>query len=162
MTAAADDTAETAAASAKGLDFGLLPGLLGWQLRRAQVALFQDFQAQVGGGRVTPGQFGVLALVDANPGLHQSALARALGIDRSTLVAVLHRLQARGWLARAPSPRDRRAHALHLTDAGRRAVARFRADVAAHEARFAATLGAAERETLLSLLARLNDVADIC
>ena len=48
------------------------------------------------GEALTPGEFGLLVLVDRNAGLSQMALARALGIDRSTLVPILDRLQARG------------------------------------------------------------------
>src|SRR5262245_22809891 len=61
---------------------GILDGLLGYHLRRAQVAVFQDFALTMRGmGGVTPGQFGVLALIQANAGLTQSALGEAMGVD---------------------------------------------------------------------------------
>ena len=70
------------------LDRGLLPSLLGYMLRRTQSAVFGDFAATFAkaGEALTPGEFGLLVLVDRNAGLSQMALARALGIDRSTLV----------------------------------------------------------------------------
>ena len=88
------------------LDRGVLPSLLGYVLRRTQSAVFADFAATFAGAgeALTPGEFGLLVLVERNAGLSQMALARALGIDRSTLVPILDRLQARGLLVR----RDRR------------------------------------------------------
>src|SRR5215216_713763 len=101
------------------LDRGLLPSLLGYVLRRAQSAVFDDFANTFAkaGEALTPGEFGLLVLVDRNAGLSQMALARALGIDRSTLVPILDRLQERGLLMRHRSPTDGRTHALALTTA---------------------------------------------
>ena len=109
------------------LDRGLLPSLLGYVLRRAQSAVFDDFANTFAkaGEALTPGEFGLLVLVDRNAGLSQMALARALGIDRSTLVPILDRLQERGLLMRHRSPTDGRTHALALTPAGEKALARF-------------------------------------
>src|SRR5262245_11140292 len=45
-------------------------------------------------------------------------LARHLGISNSTLSAALKRLEALGYLARKPRPRDRRQIELRLTTAG--------------------------------------------
>ena len=77
------------------LDLGPLPGLLGYQLRLAQLAVFRDFERSAGGLGVSPGRFGLLALVEANPGVSQSRLAHAVGLDRSTMVAVLDQLEGR-------------------------------------------------------------------
>lgn len=135
------------------LDWGLLPGLLGYALRRAQVAVFADFARAV--PELTPGQFGVLALIERNAGLSQSELGEALGVDRSTVVTTLDRLEARALLARAPSPSDRRAHALELTPKGRALLADAGLRVAAHEARIAQALSDDERRQLMALLARV-------
>ena len=99
-------------------DPGLLPELIGYNLRRAQVAVFQDFQASMAEFDITPGQFGVLILIRQNAGLSQSELGGALGIDRSTMVAVIDRLENRGLVIRAPSPTDRRSYGLRLSAAG--------------------------------------------
>jgi hypothetical protein len=65
---------------APALDRGLLPSLLGYMLRRTQSAVFGDFAATFSkaGEALTPGEFGLLVLVDRNAGLSQMALARAL------------------------------------------------------------------------------------
>ena len=140
------------------LDRGLLPTLLGYVLRRTQSAVFDDFAATfaAAGETLTPGEFGLLVLVERNAGLSQMALARALGIDRSTLVPILDRLQARDLLVRRESPTDGRTHALGLTPAGEKALARFAKLVRAHERRIAAGLSTDETRTLIDLLERVR------
>jgi DNA-binding MarR family transcriptional regulator len=143
------------------LDRGLLPSLLGYALRRTQSAVFADFAATFAkaGETLTPGEFGLLVLVERNAGLSQMALARALGIDRSTLVPILNRLQARGFLLRNASPTDGRTHALALTPAGEKALVRFARLVRAHEKRIAAGLSAAETRALIELLDKVRRAA---
>lgn len=143
------------------LDRGLLPSLLGYALRRTQSAVFADFAATFAkaGETLTPGEFGLLVLVERNAGMSQMVLARALGIDRSTLVPILNRLQARGFLLRNASPTDGRTHALALTPAGEKALARFARLVRAHEKRIAAGLSAAETRSLIELLEKVRRAA---
>jgi DNA-binding MarR family transcriptional regulator len=135
---------------------GILPNLLGYHLRRAHVAVFQDFARAMAGLDVTPGQVGVLQVIAANPGLSQIALGRAIGIDRSTVVAVIDRLERRGLVVRALSPNDRRSHALRLSPAGERTLGEIDRRVRAHEKRIARTLSAAEREQLIALLTKIE------
>jgi DNA-binding MarR family transcriptional regulator len=143
---------------ARILDRGLLPSLLGYMLRRAQSAVFEDFAATFSkaGEALTPGEFGLLVLVERNAGLSQMALARALGIDRSTLVPILDRLQARDLVERHRSPTDGRTHALALTQAGEKALARFSRLVRSHERRIASGLSGAEIRTLIELLEKVH------
>jgi DNA-binding MarR family transcriptional regulator len=124
-------------------------------LRRAQVAAFQNFAEVVGASELTPGQFGVLVVIDANPGLSQTRLGSALGIDRSTVVAVIDRLESRGLVVRRPSPHDRRSHALHLSEEGAGVLKRITERVLAHEQMIAAKLTEAELATLIELLDRV-------
>jgi DNA-binding MarR family transcriptional regulator len=141
-------------AATRSLDRGLLPSLLGYIIRRTQSAVFDDFAAtfRKAGETLTPGEFGLLVVVDRNAGLSQTTLARALGIDRSTLVPILDRMQSRGLLRRHRSPTDGRTHALALTPQGRKALARFSSLVASHEKRIASGLSTSEMQTLISLL----------
>ncbi|GGF39291.1 transcriptional regulator [Aliidongia dinghuensis] len=137
---------------------GVLDGLLGYRLRRAQVAVFADFAQTMAAYELTPGQFGTLALIAANPGLSQTALGTALGIDRSSVVPLIDKLERRGLVERAPHPRDRRSHALRLTGAGTALFEDAREAVARHEAHIFAPLAPAERETLARLLDRVSGV----
>jgi DNA-binding MarR family transcriptional regulator len=154
-----DDKSRAAAAQLgeEALDFGILPELIGYHLRRAQVHFFADFARTMAEAQITPGQFGVVSLIGANPGLTQSALARAVGIERSTMVAVIDALQARGLVERKPSPVDRRSYALELTIAGRALLDRLVPMVRGHERRLARKLSPGERDTLVQLLIKLTD-----
>lgn len=136
--------------------FDLLPELIGYNLRRAQVAVFADFAATLAPCDLTPGQFGVLVLINANPGLNQTRLGEALGIDRSTVVAVIDKLEDRGLVERAPSPDDRRSYALRLSDAGLKLLDQARPLVRAHEARLAQHLDAGDQEQLITVLQKLT------
>ena len=134
---------------------GLLPQLLGYQLRLAHLAVFGDFSASVGSLGITPGRLGVLLLVEANEGVAQTPLAAAAGLDRSTMVPLLDQLEQSGWLERRRGP-DRRTNGLWLTVAGRDFLARAKVRIRAHERRIAACLSAKERAELIRLLGLLR------
>jgi DNA-binding MarR family transcriptional regulator len=131
---------------------GLLAGLLGYRLRVAQQAVFRDFAREI--PEASPGRAGILLLIDANPGVTQSRLAQAVGIDRSTLVGVLHALQAHNLVERRRG-QDRRTNGLWLTRPGRALVARLKRRIPVHERRVASSLTPAERARLLHLLEKL-------
>jgi DNA-binding MarR family transcriptional regulator len=143
------------AAEGEAIDLGLLPELVGFHLRCAQVAVFQHFHRAMGAAEISPPQLGALLLIEANPGISQSAIAEALRFDRSTLVQIADRLESRGLVVREPSASDRRSHALKLTAAGTKLLGRLKELVRAHEAEVGAVLDADERRTLIALLSRL-------
>ena len=89
------------------------------------------------------------------PAPRQLALAEAMGYDKTRLIALLDALEADGLITRDPDPRDRRARVVKLTAAGRRRHDATVADIRAMEETVLAELSAAERETLLAVLARL-------
>jgi DNA-binding MarR family transcriptional regulator len=132
---------------------GMLPGLLGYRLRLAQQAVFRDFAASV--PEVSPGRAGILLLIEANPLVNQTRLAQAMGLDRSTMVGVLHALEARGLIERRRGA-DRRTNGLLLTRAGRALLARLKRGIERHERRVASRLTGAERVQLLGLLEKLS------
>jgi DNA-binding MarR family transcriptional regulator len=139
------------------IDFGDLPLLVGYNLRRAQLRVFQDFAAAVAGHDVTPGQFGVLTLIAANRGLNQSELGGAMGVDRSTVVTVIDKLESRRLVERRPAPKDRRSYALVLTPEGEALLARVRPLIQAHERRIGGALSAAEQAEMIRLLRRVAE-----
>ena len=57
------------------ITFGILPELIGYRLRIAQVGIFRDFCTSVDEPEITPTLFGVLVLIDANPGMKQTKSA---------------------------------------------------------------------------------------
>lgn len=158
---AADAAGAAPARIAQDLSYGLLPQVLGYHLRRTQVAIFRHFSRSVAARTgITPGLLGMLQVISANPGLAQSRLAEAMGVDRSTIVKVVDQLEARGLIVREPSPSDRRSHCLRLTAAGAAELPKMQRLMLEHEEDFAQPLSPAERRQLIALLVRLHDRAE--
>jgi DNA-binding MarR family transcriptional regulator len=139
----------------QAIDHGVLTGLVGFHLRQAQIAVFRDFVESMGPLEMTPGLFAVLVLIEANPGLKQSDLARAVHLDRSTVVSVVDNLERRRLVERRAAANDRRSNALRLTSAGAALLRRLKRRVAQHEKRLTRELDARERGTLVTLLGRI-------
>ena len=142
-----------AARSRKGPDLGVLPGLIGYQLRLAQRAIFADFADTVGESGISPGLFGILVVIGENPGLSQQALANAAHLDRSTVVTVIDKLEDRGLVERRAA--DRRSNGLFLADKGAALLRGLKRKVAQHERRVVQNLSARERAQLVALLQRI-------
>jgi DNA-binding MarR family transcriptional regulator len=140
-----------------GIDYGGLDSLLGYALRRAQLAAFEDFHRATAGFGITPPRFTALVILGANSGLSQTALGQVLGIARSGAMLITDWLVSRGFAERRARPNDGRAWGLYLTPRGESLLDELKRKVRAHDGRFAARLGAAERRTLFSLLDRLAE-----
>lgn len=138
------------------LDLGPLPGLIGYALRRTQVAVFADFIATLATLELRPAQFSVLLLIGRNPGRKQSDIAEALGIQRPNFVAMMDELDRRGLTRRVKSALDRRSYVLELTERGADVLARALALVERHEAALRRDLAPGDAEHLLDLLARID------
>ncbi len=140
-----------------GLDYDVLDELLGYSLRRAQVAMFLSFHEATRGMEITPPRFTALVVVGANPDISQSTLGEVLGIARSGAMQLADWMTSRGLLERRRRPDDGRAWGLHLTRRGEQLVERMKRRVCEAEARRTAVLSAPERRELLRLLAKLAD-----
>ncbi len=138
------------------VDWGMLDELVGFHLRRAQSVVFENFMKLAKEERVTPGQFGVLTLIKENPGLNQSGLANALGIERSTMVAVINVLEDRGLVRRQESKADRRSYVLSLTKPGKEFLKAANEKVRQNEAMIAAVLDGSERKMLVKMLKKIS------
>ncbi len=136
-------------------DVGPLSRMIGYALRRAQLAVFDEVIANFAEIDLRPAQYSVLVLLNHKPGLKQSDVAAALGIQRANFVVLFDGLERRGLARRSPAPNDRRSYALYLTDAGKAVLARANEFEARHEARLDALLGEGGRERLLELLERV-------
>ena len=134
------------------VDFGPLAGLIGYALRRAQIAIYQDFFAAVGDLGFTPQLFGALVLIAHNPALNQSDLGRVMGVNRAAAMALVKRLEAMKLVERQASEADKRANAVGLTSLGRTRLAALVEKVQAHDRRIAKNLVGPELETLRRLL----------
>ena len=145
----------------RALDLSELKQLLGYALRRAQVAVFDDFIRSFERQDIRPTQYGVLAAIESNPGSSQATIAEALGIKRSNFVRLIDEFERRGWVVRRAVEDDKRANALHLTAVGLSALAELHAIRAEHEARLAAAVGTPDEvRVLLEQLGRLAALGD--
>ena len=132
--------------------------IVGYGLRRAQIAIFQEFGARFGEHELRPAEYSALALIEANPGSKQIEIAKALGIKRANFVALINGLAARGLIERRLPADDRRSQALHLTALGTQQMTVFNAVQAEFEAYCVEKLGGpAARDQLMDLLGRLLD-----
>ena len=142
------------------IDFGKLPGYLGYQVRQAQAAIFRDFAQTMKDVGLTPGEFSLLTMVEANPGINQITLARVYRLDKSTLSYSVNGLKRRGLLSVTRSRDDRRYYGLHLTPAGRETLREATLRVEKQERSMDAVLAPGEREALLDLLKRVSRAFD--
>jgi DNA-binding MarR family transcriptional regulator len=136
------------------LELGLIDEFVGprvrvlWNLLAAGMAkALAPFDLRAGG-------FSALALIAANPGCSQNQLARALGMDKSAVVALVKELERRGLAERVPGRDDRRFRALRLTAKGKTVLVQMMKPGSQPGAPIRAALSPREMEQLLSLLDR--------
>lgn len=111
------------------------------------------------GGLARP-DFAVLVRLDADGCTRSRELADAEGLDPSTVSRRVASLAERGLLEREPDPSDGRAQILHLTDAGRQALATERERRVHLVTDALADWDAGDRAELARLLARLTDTLE--
>jgi DNA-binding MarR family transcriptional regulator len=97
----------------------------------------------------------LLALAD-EPVRGQSALAQAIGADKTRIIGVLDDLQERGLIERRPDPRDRRAHLLALTPEGRRLRDSAQSGIRHQEDRLLSRIPHEDRAAFLRVLRALS------
>ena len=127
-----------------------LDDMVGYQLRRASVAMFDDLATVLADLELRPTGASILLLVGANPGITQSAIGRILEIERANMAPQAAMLTKRDFVARFAS--DGRSQGLRLTALGKTIVTKVRARIAAHEQRFIAEFSEAEKAALLRAL----------
>ncbi len=147
----------TASGSGIIINYSILDDAIGYHLRRAQLAVFHDFSETFATLGLRPADFSVVLIIAHNPGLKQSEVAEALGIQRANFVAIIDGLEARCLAERRKSDTDRRVQALYLTEQGKAFYEDMIRIWGEHEARFIEKLGGEEeRDILVKLLARLT------
>lgn len=130
------------------------PDSLNWLLAWVSHALATETTAALERFSVTPRGHCVLAT--ALKGEYtQSALATAIGLDKTTMVVTIDELEAHGLAERVPSQHDRRARVIKVTPAGKRMVAKGEREVARIEAEVLDSLPARQRAVLVDALASL-------
>lgn len=85
-------------------------------------------------------------------GLSQKALAKRVGMEGSSLVRHLDRLEAKGQVQRVNDDHDRRTKRVFLTQAGRQAVATLRGELLDAERELLSDLSDEQLEALVEAL----------
>jgi DNA-binding MarR family transcriptional regulator len=99
-------------------ELGVLDQIITFRLRLIRNRLADRFRSGEWRDGLKHGEFTVLALTAANPGMSQNDLSRCSGFDKTTIVAILDDLERRGWAQRTRDPSDRRRHQVEVTADG--------------------------------------------
>ena len=127
---------------------------LGWLLATVSHAFTSELTAKLEAVSVSPRAHCVLAT--ALEGEYtQTALAQAIGLDKTTMVVTIDALERAGLVERRMSGTDRRARVIAVTAAGRRKVAQGKAIVASVQAEVLGSLPADQRDGLMGALRSL-------
>jgi DNA-binding MarR family transcriptional regulator len=115
---------------------------------------------EAGTCELTKQQFTVLAALENNEGVSQTALVEMTGIDRSTLAEMVRRMLERSLISRERTETDARANAVAITASGRKAlrVARSAADRA--EKALLESLPPSERTKFVKALSAIAAAGD--
>jgi DNA-binding MarR family transcriptional regulator len=148
-------TAKLTARAVDQVDTSYLESLLGYNARRAALAVIEVFMERMAQYDLRPVDFSVLSLITHNPGITSRQLCSTLGILPPNLVGMINALEKRELIARQPHPRDGRAMGLHLTPSGQKLMRDAERTAAELEAEVSGRLSASEARTLIRLLKKV-------
>jgi DNA-binding MarR family transcriptional regulator len=114
--------------------------------------VFKDISRRLARLALSPAQFSVLAVIEANPGINQLTIASTLDIERAGLGRLVDRLESQCLVTRTASVVHRRYYVLHLTSAGATLLDRARPVIAQSEKALAEKLGSTAYKGLLQAL----------
>jgi DNA-binding MarR family transcriptional regulator len=132
----------------------------GRQLLLALMTVARRLKPRPADGRLDPASVFVLHHVLARGPLRVSELAKAMGLDASTVSRHVSHLEDGGYLARSSDPDDRRATRVRLTGKGQAVLHETMERSTAMVDRAIAGWPAADRETLTTLMTRLASSLD--
>ncbi|HUA31573.1 MAG TPA: MarR family transcriptional regulator [Streptosporangiaceae bacterium] len=120
MTNADDEPRMTNADDEPG-DAAPLPALadrFAYLLKHAQLRLAELTRAALAPFGISGRELAVLVAIDDRPPASQQEVARRMGVDRTTMVALIDDLEDKSLVQRQQDPDDRRKNVVVLTDAG--------------------------------------------
>jgi DNA-binding MarR family transcriptional regulator len=132
--------------------------LIGYALRRAQGAVYADLNEGLARLEIRPLQYTLMLIVAENPGVSQTGVCDARGMQKANCVPSMSELERRGFIIRRKSAADARSYELHLTAKGRRILQRAGEVQSRHESRLVERIGVDGREQLLTLLGKLSGI----
>ena len=123
-----------------------LTGRLGYLLKHVQQRLYELTSAALAPYGISGRELGVLLVLDALGPTSQRDAATRLGVDRTTMVALIDALEAKSVVVRRPYEEDRRRNVVEFTEPGRELLRQARAASDEAERRFLGALDDAAAE----------------
>ena len=137
------------------VDARFLESLIGYNARRAALAVIEVFLQRMVVYELRPVDFSVLSLIGHNPGITSRQLCTTLGILPPNLVGIINTMAKRELVTRRPHPHDGRAVGLHLTAKGLKLMREAERTAARLEVEVTSSLSTAESKALISLLKKV-------
>jgi DNA-binding MarR family transcriptional regulator len=138
-------------------EIGEIRNIVGFHIRLAHGAVYRHFTETFSHLELTQKQVSVLWLIDDHPDIAQTDLAHRMRMDRATTMAIINRLQERGYLVRGESASDRRKQTLNLTKQGRKALVVAKKAIAKHEKWLKSRFSEKEVRSLIEMLTRIHE-----
>ena len=129
---------------------------LGFLLKDASRRYTRRFEERAQALSLTLPQCRALLYLESNEGVSQKRLAELTELDPMTLVRILDRMEADGWVQRRFDPADRRAHTLWLTPGAKPVLEHIAHLIAEVRAETLHGLTNEERSKLIELLGRVH------
>ncbi len=129
---------------------------LGFLLKDVSRLYTRRFEERAHSISLTLPQCKALAYLANHEGVSQKRLAELTEIDPMSLVRILDRMEADGWMQRRSDPEDRRARSLAITEKARALVAHIWNLAVETRGEALAGLSTEERAQLVDLLERVH------
>ena len=146
--------------AAIGEDYRGPDGRLGYLMRQAQQALWISLEAELRPLGISASQFGVLRLVDVEPGATGADLAYTSMFSPQSTQEILVVLEAAGFVERRCDDRDGRIRRTFLTTKGARVLGKAHARAIALEERMVAGMSPRQRQELKKALVHIAQALD--
>lgn len=141
---------------------GHLGDLTGYDFRRTWAAIRKHFEQSTAGLGITQVSFGVLSVIEANPGIRQSEVGKLLEIKSANMANLIGELSSSGLVNRATDPDDRRAISLTLSEKGVETMRHSLARIREHEEVMLADLDPADLALLAKVLKQIRVNCEAC
>jgi DNA-binding MarR family transcriptional regulator len=142
--------------SACKIDLARLQRLTGFQVRFAQLRIYETFHEALGDRDITPARYCLLAVLHDNPDSRPGQIAEALRVKPSNLASLLTQFEQDGLIQRVADPSERRAALIRLSAKGEALFQEIDPVVARLEAQNTASLRPDEQRALIGLLMRIS------
>jgi DNA-binding MarR family transcriptional regulator len=142
--------------SAKDIDIDVLEDTLSFYIRSINLAVSRDLDEKLEGLDVArgTGKITTLLLVDGNPGIRPSIIAKLIIKDRSATGRLIDQMEEHELLFRETSADDSRAQELYITEKGHELAERVRGIVTRQSREFFSDISDEEHKLLIDILRR--------